>query len=465
MPASLPRVDQIALDGAVVAFTLGVSILTGLVFGLVPALQSARPAMGEHLGGGRGTTGSTHQTRLRDLLIVSELALALMLLAGAGLMVRSLAALQSIDAGFDPHGVLSMVVSVKGSPVETLGRRAAFYAEALDRLRALPGVRAASAINHLPLHGDVWDRSFSIEGRPPVRPEERASADYRVVLPDYFKTMRLPLVRGRDFTAADDLSALRVVIVNEHFARTHWPGKDPIGRRFTLDVVGATREPTWMTIVGVVRNAVRDTWGAPPGEEMYLPYLQQRDYLGGDATRHTYLTTVVRTEGDPAALAAPARDTIASIDRAVAVADVLTMDEAVSEQLSRPRFQLTLLGLFAGVALLLAAAGIYSVMSYAIARRTQEIGLRVTLGAQGRDVVALVLGQAMSRVAIGAAFGLVGSLLLTRLMGNLLYGVRPTDPLTFGVVSLVLIGTALLASYLPARRASRIDPIVALRQE
>jgi putative ABC transport system permease protein len=463
-PGDLPRVEQVAIDGQVLAFTLGVSMLTGLIFGLVPAWQSARPAMGD-LKSGRGSMGGhRQQARLRDLLIASELALALMLLIGAGLMVRSMAALHRIDPGLDPRGVLSMVVSVKGTPEAEPGRRGAFYAQALDRVRALPGVTAASAINHLPIDGDLWTRSFVTTSKAHLRPEERPEAVYRVILPGYFKAMALPLLRGRDLTESDSEQAAPVVIVNEKLATRQFSGQDPIGQRITLDNPSSATA-RWMTIVGVAKDAVQGSWDDDRMAEVYIPYLQTSAYLQGAESRNTYLTLVMRTSGDPAALAPSARAAIWSIDGGVAIADVITMEAAVGSALARPRFQFMLLGLFAMVALLLAAAGIYSVMSYAISRRTQEIGLRLTLGAQRGDVLRLVLGQAMIRVAIGASIGLAGALALTRLMANLLYGVQPTDPLTFGVVSLVLIGAALLASYIPARRASRIDPMVALRQE
>lgn len=464
-PADLPRVDEIAIDGRVLAFTAFVSVLTGLVFGLVPAWQTARPAMGEHLKGGRGTTGHRRQSRLRDLLVASELALALMLLVGAGLMVRSLAALQAIDAGFDPRGVLSLEVSVKGSAHADPALRPAFFTELVDRLQQLPGVTQAGAINHVPLAGDVWGFGFHVEGRPQPRPGERHTAAYRVVLPGYFGSVRLPLVRGRDFTRRDDRTSPGVVVVNEHIARTYWPGTDPIGKRLTLDRLDGAEPPVWLTVVGVVRDAVREAWDAPPASEIYVPYLQERQYLEDPAAHFAYMTMVLRTDGDPAALASAARQAVWAIDRSASVSEVTTMEAAVDRALARPRFQLVLLGLFAAVALLLAAAGIYGVMSYGVARRTQEIGLRLTLGAQRADVIRQVLGQAMVRVAVGGAAGVAGALALTHLMANLLHGVRPTDPLTFLAVSMVLTGAALLASYLPARRASRIDPVVALRQE
>jgi predicted permease len=465
-PANLPRVQEITIDARVLAFALGLSLVTGLLFGLLPALYAARPAVGEALNSaGRGNTSHRRQSLARDLLIASEFALALVLLAGAGLMVRSLAALQAIDAGFKPDHVLALEVSVQGSPDAEPGRRAAFFQQALERTRALPGVQAASGINHLPLAGDIWGLSFAIDGRPRPKPGDAPRAAYRVVLPGYFETMRLPLLRGRDVTPRDAAGAERVVIINDFMARKHWPGEDAIGKRISIDDLDEHHQPVWHTIVGVTKNAMQRTWGGDQSEEVYLPYLQNRDYLTRGGGAFTYFTLVLRTDGDPAALASAARSAIWSIDKAVAIANVVTMEAAVDKQLATPRFQLSLLGGFALVALLLAAAGIYGVMSYAIAGRTKEIGLRMTLGAQRGDVLRMVLGQAMRRVALGAAAGLAGALLLTRLMSNLLYGVRPTDPLTFGIVTLVLVFAALLASYLPARRATRINPVIALRQE
>jgi putative ABC transport system permease protein len=465
-PRDLPRIEDVTIDARVLAFTLGVSLLTGLLFGLVPALQAWSAAVGDTLkDGGRGSLGTKRGSRLRDLLVVSELALAIVLLVGAGLMIRSFDALQAIDAGFDPRHVLSMVVSVRGAPSGEPARRTAFYRRLVEDVRALPGIASASAINHLPVSGDMWDRPFIVDGRPRPKPGDENGAVYRVVLPRYFETMKLPILRGRDITDSDNLSAPLVVIINDYMARKIWPGEDPIGKRIALP--NADMEPReWLTVVGVVKNAVLNGWNDDRFEEMYLPYYQSRVFLESNSPPYGYLTLVARAagDGDPAALASSVRRAIWSIDKAVALADVNTMEAVIDRAVARPRFQLMLLASFAGVALLLAAAGIYGLMSYAIARRTHEIGLRMTLGAQRGDVLRMVLGQAMVRVGAGAAIGLIGALALTRLMSSLLFGVRPTDPLTFGVVAIVLVGAALLASYVPARRATRIDPMSALRQ-
>lgn len=465
-PADLPRVDDIRIDTTALLFTTAVSLAAGLVFGLVPALQSARPALGESLRPGRGTTSDRRQSTLRDLLIVSEIALSLVLLAGAGLMVRSMASLQAIDPGFDPHRLLALSVSLHGTPHAEPGRRAPFFTELAGLLAGLPDVESVSAINHLPIDGDLWTRSFAIEGRPRARPGEGPAAAYRVVLPDYFRTMRMPLARGRDFTRQDTAGAPGVVIISGNLARRHWPGEEALGSRIVLGQSASAPDARWLTIVGIAADVVRETWDERAGDEVYRPYLQSDDYLAGPESRYTYLTVVVRGRGEGvAALAPPARAVVLSLDPGASVSDVTTMEAAVGRALARPRFHLTLLGLFAAVALLLAAAGIYGVMSNAVARRTQEIGLRLALGAPRGHVRRMVLVESLRRVTLGAAAGLAGALVLTRLMSSLLHGVHPGDPATFVAVSALLGAVALAASSVPAWRASRIDPLTALRED
>jgi putative ABC transport system permease protein len=387
-----------------------------------------------------------------------------MLLVGAGLLIRSFEALQAIDPGFEPKGVLTLVVSVSGAEQSAPARRAAFFQDALERFRALPGVEAAGAINHLPMGGDLWGFGFHVRGRPLPAPGERPSAAYRVVLPGYFQAMRLPLVRGRDFDRQDELGRPGVIIVNEALAASQWPGEDPIGHSMTLDDP-ASPEAQWLTVVGVARDAVRSDWSAAPEGEMYLPYLQSRSYLEEAAGHLEYLSFVLRTGGDPAALAPAVRGVVRSLARDAAVADLRTMEELVARGIAEPRLYVILLVSFATVALVLAAVGIYGVVSHGVSRRGQEIAIRLALGARPADVLRLVLGQGMATVALGLAAGLVGALALGSTLSSLLYGVEATDPITLGAVLLTLGSVALVATYLPARRAVAVRALAVLRHE
>jgi predicted permease len=463
-PAHLPRIETVALDARVLAFTLGVSLLTGIAFGLAPALKASRRGLTESLREGeRGSTEGPRRNRLRNVLIASEFALALVLLIGAGLMIRSFTALEAIDPGFDPRRVLTLMVSVAGTREAEPPLRAGFYRQAHARIRAHPGVASASAINHLPLAGDIWGSSFTIEGRPIPAPGESPKAAYRVTLPGYFTAMGIPILQGRDIAESDDLQAPGAVVVNEWLGKRHWPGENPLGKRITFD--DRDKKPYWLTVVGVVKNTVRSDWAAAEEGEVYLPYLQHHSYLEKPESYYSYLTLVVRTRLEPASLAPAVRRAIWSLDKSVTISQVQTMEQVVTQATARPRFYLLLLAAFASIALVLAAVGIYGVISYSVSRRTHEIGLRMALGAGEGDVLRLVVRQGMRVALAGAAAGLAGALVLTRLMSSLLYGVQSTDPATFLVVTLVLTGVAVVASYIPARRASRIDPLVALRHD
>lgn len=464
-PPDLPRTGDIRVDTGVLLFVAAVSAAAGLVFGLVPAIQSARSTSVMDLRGGRGASADRAQAVLRDLLLASQVALSLVLLTGAGLMVRTMGSLQSLDPGFDPKGRLALVVSLLGTPHAEPSRRVPFFTNLVAGLGALPGVQAVSAINHLPLAGDIWTLGFAVEGRPALGPGEGHAAAYRVALPDYFGTMGLTLRRGRDFTWQDEVGTPDVAIISENLARRHWRGDDPLGQRIVVGQSPDDPDARWLTIVGIVEDAARDNWAGGVGEEVYLPYLQTRSYLEEHGAAHTYLTMVVRADGDPALLLGPARSAVHAIDRGVAVSEETTLEAVVARALARPRFQLTLLMLCAAVALVLAAAGIYGVVSHGVARRTREIGLRLALGAQRAQVWRQVLGQSFRRVALGVVIGLAGSMILTRLVAGLLHGVRPGDPTTLLMAVVVLAGVALVASGVPAWRASRIEPVVALREE
>jgi putative ABC transport system permease protein len=468
--ASLPRADAIGLDWGVLAFTIVVSVVTGMMFGLLPAMRTSGGTMADALrDGARGSTEGAQKSRVRSLLVTSEIALALVLLTGAGLAMRSFVALRAVDSGFDPRGVLSAVVTLQGTAEAAPGRRAAFYGAVLDRVRQLPGVEAASLTNHLPIAGDNWGTPYIIEGKPRPVPADLPRAVYRVVFPGYFAAMGWPILRGRDVTNLDRVEAARVVLVNEAFARRAWPNEDAVGKRIALDPESA--EPAWRTVAGVVQNGVQADWSSAPDPEVFVPYLQDRQYLEGEGPWVAYMTLVVRASCGPtgacnaASLAPAIRDAVASIDRTVPVTELQTMNDVVAGANARPRFTLMLLMTFASVALVLAAVGIYGVISYAVSRRTHEIGVRIALGATPGMVVRLIIGQALKVVGSGVLVGLAGALVVTRLMTTLVFGVQVTDPITYLGVTLVLIAVAVVASYVPARRATRIDPLGAMRSE
>ena len=468
-PANIPRMQTVTIDLRAALFLFAATLLTSVAFGLGPALQASSINVNDTLKeGSRGNSQGVGRNRLRSLLVISEFALALMLLIGAGLMIRTFAALQAVDAGFNPHNVVSMVVSVAGSGEADPARRPTFYHQLMERVRSLPGVQAAGAINHLPLAGDLWGWPFVIEGRPKPRPGESPSGVYRMVTPGYFAAMRLPLIRGRDVSETDSVSAPGVVIINERAAKEYWPAEDPMGQRISFDD-GKTNPPTWLTIIGVAKDAKQYDWAATPFPEVYLAAFQNHDFLGDSGSEvesHVaYITLVARTAGDPAAVAPAMKEAAWSLDRNLAISQVVTMDGVVADANAEPRFEMLLLTIFAAVALVLAGVGIYGVIGYSASRRTHEIGVRMSLGATRRDVLFLVVRQGLWLALAGSVTGLAGALLLSRLMTKLLYGVQPTDPATFVAVATGLGFVAMLACYLPARRATRIDPVAALRCE
>jgi putative ABC transport system permease protein len=452
-PNSLPRLETIKVDLPTLGFTLGVSIITGLLFGLAPVLQTRKwnwhDALKEST---RGSSAGRGRVNTRRLLVVSEVALALMLLVGGGLMVRSFARLRAVDAGFTPDHLLTMTVSLTGETRSTGAKRAAFFTELLARVNSLPGVQSASAINHLPLAGDVWTVPFFVEGRPAPAPGEKQGGVYRIIRPDYFRTMGATLLKGRDFTAHDNNTSTPVVIINEPFAKRHWPNEDPLGKQIRVADDDTPRE-----IVGVVKALKQDQWTAEPNLEMYLPHLQSPGPPG--------LSLVVRTNGDPLALAGAIENQVWAIDKNLPISDIKSMQEVVSGSIEQHRFNLFLLGLFAFVALVLAVVGIYGVMSESVSSRTHEIGIRMALGAQPADVLRMVVRQGMALALIGIVIGLFGALWLTQFMSKLLYEVSPTDSVTFLLIPLVLAVVVLCACLIPARRATRVDPLVALRYE
>ena len=452
-PGNIPRLDEVALDWRVLMFTLGVTALTSLLFGLAPAFTAARTDLAAALerSGGRGSAG-IEGGLARNSLVVAEIALALILVTGAGLLLRSFRQLQSVDPGFNANKVLTFRVSLPGSTYAKEIDVSTFFERLIDRIRLLPGVQSAAATGRLGLKGYEWTSDFSIENRPPG--EFGPEVLHKEITPDYFHTMGIPRLAGREFTKADQQKSEPVVIVNEALVRRYGAGENLIGRRLKFE--RPEREGKWRTIVGIVKDEKQEGLSAAVRPEIYqaLPQNANDD-----------MTVVVRTAMDPMALVGPVRNELRALDKNIAPDDIQTMDTVVYESVSRERFAMLLAAVFAGLAALLAAVGIYGVMSYAVSRRTGEIGIRVAMGAQPRDIFRMVIRRAVVLAAAGVAIGIAGALALTRLLTNLLFGVSASDPATYTVVALAVSALVLAASYFPARRATRVDPMVALRYE
>jgi predicted permease len=459
-PEDIPRLDQVGVDARVLVFTLAISLLTGFAFGLVPALQASKPDMNETLKeGGRGSTGGIQGKRVRGLLVVSEIALSLVLLIGAGLLIRSFVRLQKFDLGFNPNNLLTMRLQLPGTKYREEKQFVDFYQQLFQRMRSVPGVESVGATSSIFLTDTPNSTNFSIEGRPAFTDAESIEVPLDAVTTDYFKVMNIPLLRGREFDGHDQIGSPLVAIINETFARRFFPGEDPIGKRFLYGRPQGPNPP-WRTIVGVVADVRRTGFDKDVRPETFLPQDQEPDNA---------LTVVARTASNPASFAGALRDQVWAVDKDQSVFDIKTMDETLSEMTSQRRFTMLLLSIFAAVALILAAVGIYGVISYSVTQRTHEIGIRIALGAERRDVLRLVVGQAMTMTSVGVVAGLGASFLLAfvlkRLMSGLLYGVSATDPVTFALIPLALVGVALGASLVPARRATKVDPMVALRYE
>jgi putative ABC transport system permease protein len=458
-PDSLPRVAETELDVRVLAFTALISLATGIIFGLAPALLVTNSNLAESLKDGRrGATASVQTNRTRSLLVVAEVALALVLLVGAGLLVNSFVRLQQVAPGFDPSQTLAFNVAPSASRTSTPQQIGEFYRELIGQLKALPGVVNASMVFQLPLAGSGATTSIEVAGRT-VPPADRPSVVIHTAGPDYFKTMGIPIVRGRDFTDRDDFSAPPVLIVNEALARQHFPNEDPIGKRVApgFSTVPIKDDESGMReIVGVVADVKHQTLQGATQPEIYFAQSQMP---------MPAMTVVVRTASDPRALQRAVRGVVQSLDKNAPVYAVRTVEEILERSVATPRFNTVLIGLFAVVALLLTMVGLYGVMSCAVSENTQQIGIRMALGAQRRDVLRVILGQGIWLTVVGIAIGLGVALGLTRLMSSLLFGIGSTDPWTFTSVAVLLLGVAAAACYLPARRAMNVDPVIALRQE
>jgi predicted permease len=456
LPPNFPRAQAIGFDLRVLGFTFLVSLLTGVVFGLAPALRATNPDVNESLKeSSRGAAGDVRRSRVRSLLVVSEVALSLMLLVGAGLLFRSLLRLQSVELGFRPARLLTFRVSPSGPNFDTDPKYSTFYDQIAERARALPGVDAVGVINTLPLSKGPTT-AFRVEGRPPLAKDKWPGVNYRSVSPDYFRAVSVPILKGRAFDAHDDESATRVVIVNQSLARRDFPGEEPVGKRINMGATAPDGQPAWFEIVGVVGDVRSLELSSEPTPEIYTSYLQ--DPFAG-------MSFVVRTAVEPEGLIPSVREAVRQVDRAQPVTEFKEMEKLVGDAAAQPRFNSLLLAVFAGLSLLLAAAGIYGVMSYGVTQRTREIGLRMALGAQPGDVLRLVVGRGMWLTLVGVGVGLVASFGLTRVLRSLLFGVSDTDPLTFVGVALLLTLVAFIACYIPARRATKVDPTVALRYE
>jgi putative ABC transport system permease protein len=456
IPQNISQVTAIMIDAKVLGFTLLISLLTGLIFGLAPATQTSNFNLNETLKeGGRDSAAGSRGNRLRSLLVIAEVAVSLILLIGAGLLINSFMRLRSVDPGFRADNLLTMRIELPKLKYPDHKRRTAFYAELLSRIEALPGVKSVAVTNWLPLvlQGDTI--GISIEGRPDLGPDERPDVVTRVVSHQYFSTMGIQLLQGRGFNEQDRGSSAVLVVISETMARRLWPGENPLGKRLKP---GPPDSPIpWFEVIGVVNDVRQFELTAEPKLQMYLQYMQ----AGFFVPNHL----VVKTNVEPLSLAATVRRTVWEIDKDQPVSNISTMEEILSESIARQRFSMLLLGIFAAVALILAAVGLYGVMSYSVAQRTREIGIRMALGAQARDVLRLIVGQGLTLTLIGIALGLTGAFALTRLLESLLFGVSASDPATFTGVAALLLAVSLLACYLPARRAMRVDPLIALRYE
>jgi putative ABC transport system permease protein len=458
MPKDTPRLEEIRLDYRVVLFTLGTSLLTGIIFGLAPAFQAARTNLNDVLKeAGRSGGDTSRRLRLRNLLVISEFALSLVLLIGAGLMVKSLLRLQEVKPGFEPARLLTMRIALPATKYENFNQSRAFFEQLFDRLDARPDVESVGAINLLPFGGGGGDRSFSIQDQPTPAGHARPDEQVRFATPGYFHTMQIPLLSGRDFTRRDLPDTPRVAIVNSAFARKFWADGAAIGRRISF----SANNPKWYEIVGIVGNVKHRGLDIADSPELYIPAFQPL-FADGNVPS---LYVAVRTMNEPSLTAGAMRNEVAVIDRDQPVSSLMTMDQRISDSVAPRRFNMFILGLFAALALVLAAIGIYGIMAFSVVQRTHEIGVRMALGASGSDVLKLVLRNGLGLALIGIVVGLVAAFAATRVLSSLLYDVSATDPVIFVIDAVLLAVAALLACYIPARRATQVDPLVALRYE
>lgn len=462
-PIAIPRLSEIVIDARMVSFTVAITLATGIIFGLVPALQASRPDLNQVLKeGGRDSRSSSSGNRIRHALVVSEIAIALMLLIGAGLLLKTFLHLQRAEPGFNPNSVLTFNLQLPGSKYNDWRQVSSFYSRLLDRIRTLPGAQSADATSFLPL-----DRGrplkINIVGQPVPQPGEEPVGQYRPVSRGYFQTMGIPLVEGREFVERDNADASGVVVINQAMASRYWPNENPLGKR-VINTTGRQFGPLGrimpnsleFEIVGVVGNEKNNGLNAAAEPAIYFSH---------DQFAYRSMSVVVRTAAEPMSLLGAIQNEVWAMDNSLPVSDVKTASDILANSVAQPRFSLLLLGVFAALALLLAAVGIYGVMAYSITQRTREIGIRMALGAARNDVLRMVLKEGFKFALTGIGIGIAGAFLIARVMKSLLYGVSATDPLTYAIVSIILAAVALLACFIPARRATKVDPLVALRYE
>jgi putative ABC transport system permease protein len=452
-PANLPRLETVAIDGAALVFTLMVSVLTGVVFGVAPAMKSTGLDLAQTLNAGRRSTAGGGGIRLQNGLVVAEVALSSMLLIGASLLIQSFLRLRNVDPGFDPASVLTAEVQLPVAEYGESEQRVAFYEQLLERVRGFPGVTAAGAIDQLPMgSGGTWNYAYAAD-RPPATAADRLRAQRRFATPEYFSTLGIPLVAGRTFNSGDRFGTTPVVIINQQMAEQFFPGENPLGQQAVI----AFGEPYYMEVIGVAGDVRQFGLGSAVRSVMYLPH--QQTAWGGA------MQLVIRTDGDPLALAGALRNAVWEMDSNLPVSDLGTMEGRVAASMAQPKFRTILLGLFAGVALFLAALGLYGVLAYFVSRRIHEMGIRTALGASRGNVLGLVLRRGMMMAGAGLGLGLLGGVAATRVLQSLLFGVEPTDPLTFALVAVSLSVVAVAACVIPARRATRVDLLTVLRTE
>jgi putative ABC transport system permease protein len=452
LPADLPRISEIHVDARVLAFGLVLSVVSGVIFGLAPAWHSTESRLAEALEGARGAGEGRTRHRARNIFVVAETALAIVLLVGAGLLIRSFARLQQVNVGFNPAQLLTAQIGLPRAQYAKPEQWISFYKQTIERMNALPGAQEAAVAVPLPLSDSYINLAFAVEGRPPRTRSEAPTADFVAISPNYFHLMQVPLLRGREFSDADSESAPKVCVISSSLAQQLFPNESALGQRIVIGYpADAARE-----IVGIVGDVKDSDLAARESAQVYVPFVQNPFWAADIA---------VRAHGNPSALGGALREQIRAIDTALPVAYVLPMEEVIGSSIAQPRFRTTLLSLFGAAALLLAAIGIYGVLAYTVAQQTHEIGIRMALGANPGRVLRLVLARGLRLAGAGTAIGVLAALMLTQLLNSLLFGVNATDPVTFGAVAGLLLGVALLACYVPARRAMRVDPMAALRYE